>query len=260
MQLPEARGIPRSLRRAILGLMALGLLLALAMSIHFTLLRPDREMAIVALGMLQSALTGFVIVALVLFSFRMKQTRDIQTVIEDFFIEDVMPALQTVDIAPPPFTRFDTPAQFRKAMPPVQGLSRVTTDFCRGRDAAGFMVEKPGAPPFELYLKANVRHLTVKYFFDPALFSPAEDELDFKTHFAQTLAGAESVGYTHKLIRRYHATRGADVLELSLYYRTEAEMLANPAERLFLSNDLRTMTASMLHTLHAVKRLRGNAH
>ena len=193
------------------------------------------------------------IVTLVLFSFRMKQTRDIQCVIEDFFIDDVMTALQSVDIAPPRFTRFESPAQFRKIVPRVKTLSVVTTDFALGRDAAGFVVEKPGQPPFEIYLKANVRHITVKYFFDPTLFSPQDDEKAFRTHFEQTLAGAESVGYTHKLIRRYHASKAADVLELSLYFRTDAEMLANPAERLFLSNDLRTMTASMLHTLNAVR-------
>jgi len=77
MQLPETRGIPRALRRAILVLMALGLVLSLGLSLHFLLIRPDRELAIVAIGAVQSALTGFVIVALVLFSFRMKQTRDI---------------------------------------------------------------------------------------------------------------------------------------------------------------------------------------
>jgi len=180
-------------------------------------------------------------------------------VIDDFFIDDVMTALQGIDIAPPAFIRFDTPAQFRKVVPRVKPLSVVTTDFAKGRDAAGFVVEKPGQPPFELYLKANVRHITIKYFFDPALFSPLDDEKDFKTHFEQTLTGADSVGYTHKLIRRYHASRQADVLELSLYYRTEAEMLANPAERLFLSNDLRTMTASMLHTLNGVRARRAAA-
>ncbi len=259
MQLPETRGIPRALRRAILVLMALSLVVSTGLSLHFLVIRPDRELAIVAIGAAQSALTGFVIVALVLFSFRMKQTRDIRAVIDDFFIDDVMTALQGVDTAPSPLIRFDTPAQFRKVVPQVKALTEVTTDFAKGRDAASFVLTKPGQPPFEIYLKANVRHLTIKYFFDPALFPPGNDEQHFRTHFEQTLAGAESVGYTHKLIRRYHPSKQADVLELSLYFRTEAEMLANPAERLFLSNDLRTMTASMLHTLNGVRAKRAGA-
>jgi hypothetical protein len=61
------------------------------------------------------------------------------------------------------------------------------------------------------------------------------------------------VGYDHRLVRRYHASRGADVLELSLYLKGASDMLASPAERLFLRNDLRTMTSSMIHTLDGAR-------
>jgi len=189
----------------------------------------------------------------------MKQTRDIQRVIDSFFIDDLLPAFQGVDTAPSPFIVFETPRQFRKVVPKVKTLSRVETDFCLGRDAAGFRICKPGGEVCEVYVKVNAPHVTIKYFFDPTLFSPADNDAEFKLAFEQTLTGATSVGYTYKPLRRYHASRRAEVLELSLHFKLGAEFLANPAERLFLRNDLSTMTASMLHTLNGVRQVKAMA-
>jgi hypothetical protein len=253
MQFGEAGPIPKPARWMVLALLFLAVVFSVGLCIWFALISPDRELAIVSLGAAQSAMTGFVVAAAVLFSFRMKETRDIQRVVDDFFIEDVLPALQGVDLQASPFVAYETPRQFRRVVPQITPLSEVSTDFCRGRDAASFILRKAGRPPFEFYLKVNVRHITIKYFFDPALFSPLDDEKEFRGQFHQTLAGAESVGYDHRLVRRYHASRGADVLELWLYLKGASDMLASPAERLFLRNDLRTMTSSMIHTLDGAR-------
>lgn len=258
MQFNEIRAIPKPVRITLLGLLFAGVIASLGLGLWFTFVRPDRELAILAYGATQSAFTGFVVVSLVMFSFRMKDTRDIQAIIEDFFIDDVLTALKGVEIEAPEFVTFETSSKFRKNLPQVKLLSKVSTDFCRGRDAAGFLLERRDGPPFDIYLKVNVRHITIKYFFDPALFDPANEEAEFKRYFEQTLTGAESVGYTHKLVRRYHSSKKAQVLELSLYFKAEADMLANPAERLFLSSDLRTMTSSMLHTLRGVEAIRNS--
>jgi len=254
--LPEIGPIPRLLRWVILALLVVAVLACAGLLALFTLIRPDRELAILSLTAAQSALTGLVVVSLVLFSFRSKGTRDIQRIIDGFFIDDMMTALQGVDTEPAPMIRYEGGRQFRRAVTPVKALSQVSSDFAFGRDAASFRVEKPGDAPLDLYLKINVRHVAVKYFLDPALFSAADDEAAFKEVFRQTLNGAESVGYTWKVLRRYHASRGAEVLELSLYYNLAPDFLANPAERLFLSNDLRTLTASIQHSLNGLRQTR----
>jgi|GEM_PF-2116169 len=259
MQIPETGPIPKPVRWAILALLTLAVLGTAALCVNFTLIHPDKELAIVSFGAMQTAVTGLVVVALLLFSFRMKQTQDIQRIIDNFFIEDVMMALQGVETEQAPFVRFTNARQFKRNVAHSKTLSEVSTDFCRGRDAASFVIHTTDGGTFDLYLKVNVRHIAVKYFFDPALFRPDEEEKEFMAAFHQTLVGAHSVGYTHKLIRRYHASKRAEVLELSLYNHVPADMLASASERLFLRNDLRTMTASMLHSLNGVRAVKAAA-
>lgn len=252
MQIADLGPIPKLVRWFILLLLSIAVVASVGLLAQFTLIQPDRELAIVSLGAAQAALTGLVVVSVVLFSFRMKQTRDIQRIIDSFFIDELMPALKGVDLQPAPFLDFDSPRQFRKSVPKITTLSSVSTDFCPGRDAASFRIRKGDGRVFEFYLKVNVRHVVIKYFFDPTLFSAENKEAEFHSLFEQTLNGAKSVGYTFELVRRYHASRQAEVLELSLYFSVGPDMLANPAERLFLSNDIRTLTASMVHTLQGV--------
>jgi hypothetical protein len=256
MQLADIGPIPKPIRAVILALLLLAVLCSAGLGLYFALIKPDTALAIASLGAVQASLTGLVVVATVLFSFRMKQTRDIEKIIDSFFIDDMMTAFQSVHIAPPDFVAFTDARAFRKIVQPSRTLSHVSTDFSPGRDAAGFRISEAAGPIYDIYLKVNIKHITVKYFFDAALYTADDADAEFKRYFEQTLTGAQSVGYSFKLIRRYHASKQADVLELSLYLQCGADMLANPAERLFLRNDLRSMTASMIHTDTGVRALK----
>lgn len=100
-----------------------------------------------------------------------------------------------------------------------------------------------------MYVKINVSHIAVKYFLDPDQFDPAEEDAEFKRVFAATLAGARSIGYDISVLRRFHASKGREVLEVTLFWDVGYDFLMDPYKRLFLRNDLRTMTSSMMHSM-----------
>ena len=110
-----------------------------------------------------------------------------------------------------------------------------------------------------MYIKINVKHIMVRYFFDPGEFNENGEETEFQEVFEQTLNGAKSVGFDAKVLRRFHATKNQQVLELSLYLEIGDGLLADSEKRLFLRNDIRTLTESIMHSLKGHNMLKNQA-
>ena len=245
--------IPRPIRHLVLIGLIVAAVAALAGLWYFSFVQREPTLAVAALGAVQTALAGLVFATFLSFSLRVRAPNDIRKVLDAFFIDQVCPALARVDPAPNEKVDYAVSGGRFLRRRKVAGRAQVLTDFSAGREDASFTIKTTDGQQIDMYLKVNVRHVTVKYYFDPELFAPDDGERDFHTAFAQTLAGAEAVGYTHRLFRRHHAGRGGVVLELSLFADFGFELMADPSRQLFLSNDLSTMTRSMLHTVRSVK-------
>lgn len=245
--------IPRQLKIAIMLGLACAALISTGLFLYFMFYLDRSDMATVAFGAAQAAITGLLIIILFTFSLRMRSTRDVQGMIDRFFAEDILAALSEVSGPPREFIRYEGPAKFLRNAHRISPSAEIHTNFAKGAEAADIRITRSGKPALEMYVKVNIRHIAVKYFFDPARFDPANDEADFRQAFAQTLTGAESVGYSYAIGRRFHASKGRNVLEVTLYLSVQNDTIINPSEKLFIRHDLKTMTNSFLHSLDAVK-------
>lgn len=244
--------IPRHLKIAILLGLFFAAFVSIGLFIYFMFYLDRSDMATVAFGAAQAAITGLLVIVLFTFSLRMRSTQDVQVMIDRFFAEDILAALSEVSGPRREFIRYEGAKNFLKTAAQMTQNTEIHTNFVRGGEAADIKIKRPGKPELEMYIKVNIRHIAVKYFFDPHLFDPANGEEHFKQAFAQTLAGAASVGYSYAIGRRFHASKAKDVLEVTLYLSVESDAIINPSEKLFIRHDLKTMTDSFLHSLDAV--------
>ncbi len=244
--------VPQLLRRVLVVSLLLLSILGLVAVYHFIFVQREIDLAVAAMGASQASLTGLAFIALVSYSLRMKSPDDIQKLVDTFFLDNLCPAFQRIETAPRLLREFDPKSrQALKRTSRSVGKARVFTDYVPGEVAGSFLIETTTGDSLDMYVKVNVRHVTVKYFIDPALFDSGSDEAEFRTAFGQTLVGARSVGFEPSVFRRFHASKGRDVLELSLSCDFGFELVVDPARQLFLRNDLQTLSSSVLHTLRA---------
>lgn len=254
MNISDLTYIPRRIRRVLVFILTVTTVVSIGLFGYFAFLSPRDGIAEVALSASQTSLAGLVLVILVTYSLRMKGADEMQSLIDDFFVRDLHKALRFVHVDPGEMRAPENPRRLLRRKTELTGRTKIMTDFRRGMNAASYELTGPGGEQQDLYIKASGRHIVVKYFFDPEAFDPANDEAEFKSVFKVTIDGAISVGYTYEIIRRFHASREEDVLELTLYWTLDDEFFLDPGMRLFIRNDLRTMTSSVLHSLRAHRR------
>lgn len=90
--------IPKGVRRLLIFVLGAVALMSAALCVYYAFVAEQPEIAMVALGSAQGALSALAIVAVVSFSLRMKGAEDVQKVIDSFFIDDLHPALTEVEI------------------------------------------------------------------------------------------------------------------------------------------------------------------
>jgi hypothetical protein len=254
MQPNDFGPIPRHLKLLILVGLLFAAILSTGLFIYFLFYLDRSDIATVVFGAAQAAITGLLIVILFTFSLRMRSTSDVQGIVDRFFAEDILSALSEVSGPPRQFIKYENAEKFLKTAGTAAQGAEVFTNFEKGGESADIRIKRPGKADLDMYVKVNIRHITVKYFFDPMKFSPANDDEDFRKAFSQTLAGAASVGYSYVIGRRFHASKARDVLEVTLYMSVQSDTIINPAEKLFIRHDLKTMTNSFLHSLDGVFR------
>lgn len=248
MSTPDLTFIPKRVRRLLLLVLAISALGSAALCVYFAVFVPRMEIAVVSLGAAQAAVSGFVLVALVSFSLRMRTADDLQLLQDEFFRKDLLPALRLCGAARAEPAEFAPRGWFASAPPSLKPSAKLTTNINRGADSVSVLLEDASGFKLDIYLKVNVKHLIVRYFFDPEDYPASEGEAGFLSAFEQTLNGARSVGFDVKVVRRFHASKGRNVLELTLYLDVGEGMLVDPERRLFLRNDIRTLTESIMHT------------
>lgn len=250
MNAADLAHVPRIVR---LGLLWLTLAAAAgcgALAVWFAVMRPDAGMAGPFLAAAQSALTAAVIVALVSYSFRLRSPADLQAMLDAYLIGDILPALRHVEEDMPPMTAVQAQGraalrQARRAVP----LTGVASNFARGREGGMIRLTLHRGGTLDMYLKVNVGHATVKYFLPPALLGDTPTPEAMRARFPAWTDGLKANGYDLGVARRFHPGLNREVLEVTCYLDLGNGFLADPAQKLFFRNDLRVMTASVLHSV-----------
>lgn len=246
--------IPKRIRFLIVFLLFMAAGSSAGLCIYFALISPKMELAVVFLGAAQAAFTGLVVVLLISYSLRMKTADDIQVLQDNFFLMDIFPALELCASDRGELERYRRPYLFGKPVRKLEPGSFLLTDFQRGANSASISLQRSGEAAIDMYLKVNVFDIMVRYFFNPEDFEYSKDEAAFLSVFQQTINGAESVGFEAKILRRFHASKGKDVLELSFYMKISSGILSDPETKLFIRNDIRTLTDSILHSRKSILR------
>lgn len=250
MQPNDLGPVPKHVKIAIILGLSFAIVISTCLFLYFLFYSENVDVAIVAFGAAQAAVTGLLIVLLFTFSLRMRSTNDVQRMIDRFFAEDILSALSEVSGPPKKFILYENAAKFLKAARSSSKTAEVFSNFEKGSESADINIRMANQLVLDMYVKVNIRHITVKYFFDPDMFKPDNDEEHFRSTFSQTLAGAASVGYEWSIARRYHASRSKNVLEVTLYLSLHGDTIINPTEKLFIRHDLKTMTNSFIHSLN----------
>lgn len=242
MQSSDVMFIPKRVRIALLGFLFLSAALSVGLTLYFALF-VDRafEMVAIGIGAAQASVTGIVIVALVSFSLRMRTTNDVQRDIDDFFLNDLCLAMRTVAVKEP--KKWPVSENARTCTEELRADARVETDFCRGKEAAYFWI-KTDRSELKLWIMVNVYRVTVIYYFDGDRFPPDR----FEECFRPCLAGAEASGYSHSVICRENV-EASEAIEVHFTNSMKEDFIHDPAKKLFLRNDLRQMTASILYAM-----------
>jgi len=242
MQSSDVMYIPKNVRIALLAVLVVSAGLSIWMTIHFALFVDEAtELVVIGIGAAQASITGIVIVALVSFSLRMRTTRDVQEDIDDFFLDDLCSALGSVVCEP--VAEWDVGKKARKEVAVQKPLGSVKTNFAKGSDSATFTIDT-GTTALTVWIMVNVYRITVIYYLDGGKYTAS----DLQNRFGSTMTGAKASGYTCYVLEREGAAE-PEAIELHCTNTMPQDFIHDPAQKLFLRNDLRQMTASIIFAL-----------
>lgn len=220
--------VPGWARALAIGALLLLLVLAAGTCTYVLLFRsgPDNEVLLFSLSILQTAAAGLAISLVLFYSRRDANMATLVHQSDEFLKKHIRAALEKISV-------------------PSLGIDRFAIEDAGAKDVFGhvFVMRAKGlAVP--LWIGLNVHRLFVIYYL------PREGQEDFaeraKEIFKFTFGGAMQAGF--KANYEEATVNGEPVLSIWLSVEAEHDLLTNPLQKLFWSQDIAMMTESFIRT------------
>jgi hypothetical protein len=232
--------IPRPAKIFITILALLIFSISIGIVAYSLLYKADIGIVSTALTLAQTCAAGLSIIALIFFTKFSVSLEDLRDRTSRFLVVEIPQALQIVEHDEGDFEPID------KLYKPAATLSKVKMliRHRKGGHDCQYQLHAYGKVQ-RIYVQTNVKRMVVSYYLNA---ESVEDPI-IRERLDYVISAAETAGYTAEY-KKVHDTADKTVtVQLRLFRSLPDEFLMSPSERLYIANDLASMTRALVRAL-----------
>ncbi len=232
--------IPRRAKIVITVLAIFFFLLSIAVVLFLLNEKVDAGVVTTGLTLAQTCAAGLGVIAIVFYTRFNVNVSFLKNRTEDFLIREIPEALRIVDYKEANFGEITQ--SYRPN--PLETKTRIMVSYDKGNHYCQYRVLAYGVDQ-KIYVQANVKRFVVSYFLDADLGG----EADMRQRLSYVVGAAEAAGYRYSYEDVHDTAHGSVSAQLRLFRDLPDDFLVNASERLFIANDLASMTRAFIRAL-----------
>jgi hypothetical protein len=232
--------IPRRAKVIITVLAFFIFLLSISVVLFSLLTGVDASLVTTALTLAQTCAAGLSVIALIFYTKFSAGVAFLKERTATYLMKEIPEALRIVDCDEDDFRELDASYSAK----PVSSRTRILIKYDDGNHYCQYRVLAYGLDQ-RLYVQVNVKRMVVSYF----LAIGSMDDEEIRKRLEYVVKAAETAGYTYKYEHVHDSADRSVTVQLRLFRSLPDEFLVNAGERLYIANDLASMTRALIRAL-----------
>lgn len=230
-------------RRAKIGITLLAVFVFLiSVSIVFLSIftKADAGLVSASLTLAQTCAAGLSVIALIFYTKLSVSVGFLRDRTASYLVKEIPEAFRIIDYNEPGFQELTDFYFPKKLNSNVKILIRYNdrNHYCQYRISAYGLEQR-------LYVQVNVKRIVISYFIDERIIKDS----DIKSRIDYVTNAAEIAGYSFKYESIHDSAENSVTTQLRLFRTLSDEFLMNSGERLYIANDLASMTRALIRAL-----------
>lgn len=232
--------IPRRSKIIITILAILIFFISISVVLFSLVNKVDSGLVTTALTLAQTCAAGLSVIALIFYTKFSVSVPFLRERTSSYLVREIPHALQIVDYAEDDFQEL-TASYVPK---PVSSKTKILIKYDEGNHYCQYRILAYGVDQ-RLYVQVNVKRMVVSYF----LSTVTVDDEELRRRLEYVVQAAETAGYTFKYEQVHDSADKSVTVQLRLFRSLPDEFLMNAGERLYVANDLASMTRALIRAL-----------
>lgn len=232
--------IPRRAKIAITVLAVVIFAISVSIVVFSLLTKADVGLVTTSLTLAQTCAAGLSVIALIFYTKFSVSVAFLKERTASYLVQEIPDAMRIIAYDEDGFRELTSHYEPK----PVSSNTKIFIQYNEGNHYCQYRVLAYGIDQ-RIYVQVNVKRMVVSYFLD----SKAVEDAEIKLRLDYVVKAAEAAGYTYKYEQVHDSADRSVTTQLRLFRSLQDEFLMNSGERLYVANDLASMTRALIRAL-----------